>query len=273
MKRLVVIADWAADPLYAGEFTTLLNGFYPDALTLNPNYIPCQQNTYHAGFMALQQVLFIEHYGRPRDTVIYVNSDPHIDKKTRDYHHQPSPLSIFLLKNGLYLVGSNSGYTFSLLRDHIHYMFVLGMDVHDRMFHNRERHAYVTSLLIQGLQDDLDLDQAHTSSISGITGDRIGHIDSFGSLLTTISSDHLKEKYDYGSGLYIEINGVKRLLTFRKRLFDGHPGDLMIYETNGLPYTNPMMSIGFWEDPKQIPLKNAAGEFNDPEPGDEIVVL
>jgi hypothetical protein len=77
MKKLIVLADWAGDgSVEAAEVKIAIEGFLKSEEVPDITFVKTAMSTLNAGFLLNQMVYTTEKYGRPLDTVIFVDCDP-----------------------------------------------------------------------------------------------------------------------------------------------------------------------------------------------------
>ena len=135
MKKLIVIADWAGDSLTRAEIKIAVEGFLKDSKGANLSFISSSPSTIHTSFLISQLVSDVERYGHPLETVIFQNTDPRLKVYEPTRNAEGASPVVIKLKSGIYLLGPNCEYDFSLIKDKIDVIFEYkGLNVHGQ-FH------------------------------------------------------------------------------------------------------------------------------------------
>lgn len=266
MKKLIVIADWASDSLTCQEVKSAIEGFLKNPNGVNINFVTATPSTIHAGFLCAQVVETEERFGRPLETVIFLNVDPRLEGKG-------APFFVVKLKSGIFLVGPNAGYNFSLIRDKIEELFAYQGFDKGSQFRSRDFYSRMCAHLMDEMEDELELEEVNFNQIPAFYGKYIGHIDNFGNIKTTIPLYEFKGKYEYGEEVKIRINGVEKKARFVKGLFAGKVGELIIYPGSSGPKENPYLEISIWRYFTEEKSFTGRDVFNNPQPGAKIELL
>ena len=273
MKSLYVIADWAADSLTRAEVKIAVEGFLKDSKGSSINFISSTPSTIHTSFLLNQVVADVERYGQPLETVIFQNSDPRLKVYEATRNTEGTTPVIVKLKSGIYLLGPNCEYDFSLVKDKVEEIFVYkGIKVHGQ-FHSRDLYSRVCAHLMDYLEDELELDEISVDEIPDLTGFYIGHIDNFGNIKTTIRQEDFKGKYEYGDLVGLKINNVTKKAKFVANLFGGAPGELVIYPGSSGHPDNRFLEITIWRHFTETVPTTGREEFNKPRVGSVIELL
>jgi S-adenosylmethionine hydrolase len=266
MKKLITIADWADDSLAHQEFKSSVEGFLKDASGCDLNFICSAPSTIHASFLTSQIIETEEVYGRPLETIVFLNVDPRLQG-------QGAPFFVIKLKSGIYLAGPNAGYNFSLVKEKIDELFIYQGFDKGSQFRSRDLYARICAHLMDEMEDELELEEVATSVIPNLTGYYIGHIDNFGNIKTTISLSEFKGKYEYGETVRIKINEIEKKACFVNNLFSGVVGELVIYPGSSGHKHNPYLEISIWRHFTEEKPTTGSAEFNSPRPGMEITIV
>ncbi len=239
MKKLIAIADWAQDSLTCQEFRSAVEGFLKNPIGVNINFVSSSPSTIHSGFLCLQVVETEERFGRPLETVIFLNVDPRFNGKGALF-------VVIKLKSGIYLVGPNAGYNFSFIKEKIDEFFLYQGFDKGSQFRSRDFYSRICAHLMDEMGDDLELDEISTNQIPNFQGYYIGHIDNFGNIKTTINLSEFKGKYEYGEVVKLKINNIEKKARFVEGLFSGEVGELVIYPGSSGSKENPYLEISIW---------------------------
>lgn len=206
MKKLIVISDWSKNNLDTEHFRTSVYGFMQSGAYPQISFI-AEDNSIAAGYQ-LSVLINTEHrLGRPQDTVFFV--DLPLNGVSPEVANQPGQgqFTILRLASGMYVCGVNSGYVFSLIKSQIQHAFTYSSTDDISQISERESYARILSFYIESIEDELELDEVHTSSIPEIREKMITYADASGHLYTNITLDDLKGKAEFGQVLKMTIHG------------------------------------------------------------------
>lgn len=272
MKKLIVIADWAGNDLNRQEIRSAVGGFLKEGSHPYISFVSSDPSTIHTAFILSQIVETEERYGRPNETVIFQNTDPRIQTRESVKEAKGAEFIVIRLKSGIYLCGPNAGYDFSLIKDKIDEVYTYpGLDKGSQ-FRSRDLYSRVSAHLMDYMEDELDLEEASSDSISDLKGAYIFYIDNHGNVKTSLTGEHLKGKYEYGESVTIEVNGIKKKVKYVSNLFGGIPGELVIYPGSSGKKDNPYLEISVWRHFTEEDTTTGKDAFNNPRPGTTIQV-
>ena len=260
---MIVIADWGSDSLSKQEFISAFTGFVKDPAAVRIDFVESSPSSIHAGFLAAQIVETEERDSQPEDTVIFINYDTRQQKEGAE-------LIIGRLSSGIYIFGPNAEYNFSFIKPKIDELFNYQLENTGTQFRSRDLYSRIGAHLADEMEDEMDLEEAHTNIIPQLTEYFIGHIDNFGNIKTTIPYDYLKGKYELNEKIKIKINTTEKSPTFVNGLFQGTEGELIIYPGSSGPKENPYLEISVWQHFNDERQMNALTAFNHPRPGMKI---
>ncbi|MFN4212427.1 MAG: hypothetical protein ACK4FL_00455 [Microgenomates group bacterium] len=266
MKKLIILADWAWDSLTCQEVRSAVEGFLKNPNCANISFVNSTPSTIHAGFLCAQIVETEERYGRPLETVIFVNIDPRLEGKG-------APFFAIKLKSGIYLAGPNAGYNFSLIKKKLDQVFIYQGFDKGSQFRSRDFYSRVCAHLMDGMEDELALEEVSQDQIPTLKGYYIGHIDNFGNIKTTLTASDFKGKYEYGDLIKLRINRVTNLARYVSGLFGGRVGELIIYPGSSGSKDNPYLEISIWRHFSEEKPTTGSAAFNFPLPGMAIEIL
>lgn len=270
MKKLIVIADWGGDSLTCQEVRSAVSGFLKIDDGAVINFVHSTPSTIHTGFLLNQIVETEERLGHPLKTVIFINTDPRVQSDDKLTEAKGAELIIARLKSGLYVLGPNANYSFSLIKPKIDEVFIYkGLDKGSQ-FRSRDLYARVAAHLMDEMEDELDLEEINTNLVPVLDRHYIGHIDNFGNIKTTIKLSELKVKYKIGDYIEMTVNDTRKKALFTDNLFGGGPGILVIYPGSSGQKDDPFIEVTVWRHFTEKNPTTGLQEFNNPRPGMEI---
>lgn len=270
MKKLIVVADWVTDSLTCQEIKTTIEGFL-DNPHPNISFVSSTPSTIHTGYLISQITEIEERYGQPLNTVIFQGSDS-VQDNPEGLSKIWSEFAVVRLKSGLHIIGPNTGYVYSLIKDKIEAVFRYPGLPDSGSFRARDSFSRIVAYLLESKQDEMELEQLHTHLIPELQDYYVAHIDAFGNIITTMPESVLKEKYTYGSQVSLTINGQTQTAEYVKSLFDGMVHNLIIYPgTTGLQ-DDPFVEISVYVDISQTDISTGLQKFNSPKPGMKIQI-
>lgn len=261
MKKLIVIADWVEDSLRCQELRIIVEGYLNNPAHPSISFVGSSHSSIHAGFLADQLAAVEERFGRPLETVIFV-----------DLPSQTSELFIARLKTGLHVVGSNKGNVFSLVKNNIDAVFHYPGLGKDATFRKRDSFYRIIAHLLESKQDDLELEEVHNGLIPELQDYVIGHVDSYGNIKTSIPESSVKETYDYDDLISITINGITKKAKYKASLSESEKNELVLYPGSSGPLKDYYMDIAIYSDFEGDPEATAIAEFNMPETGMSVSI-
>lgn len=270
MKKLIVVADWAQDTLTCQEIRSTVEGYLKDPSNAKISFVTSTPSTMHTSFIVSQVVEIEERNGRPRETVIFENTDPRIQTQTGVKEARGAEFVIARLFSGMYVCGPNAGYNFSLIKPKIDELFTYQGLAKGSQFRSRDLYSRVVSHLMDKLEEELDLDEEHTHIIPEIRERYLLHIDNYGNLKTNIKLSEFKSKYDFGDFVKVTINGVLKDTKFVSNLFGAIPGELVIYPGSSGTKDDPYLEISVWRHFTEKDVTTGLYAFKNPRPGMKI---
>lgn len=271
MKKLLVVADWADDSLTNQEVRSAVEGFLKNpSETPNISFVASTPSTIHTSFLISQLVEIESRYGRPLDTVLFENTDTRIQTTESVEQSKGADFIVIRLENGMYLCGPNAGYDFTMIKDKIEEVFIYrGLDKGSQ-FRSRDLYSRVCAHLMDGLEDDLDLEEVSKGVIPDLNAHYIAHIDNYGNIKTTLTNEDLKGKVELGEEITTRINNVEKKVKYVSNLFGGVPGELVIYPGSSGKKESPLLEISVWRHFTEKDPTTGIHAFNHPRPGMEI---
>lgn len=272
MKKLIVIGDVAFDHLSSAEIKIAVDGFLKDSSTPNISFVGSTPSTIHTAFLLAQIVEDIERYGRPLETVIFQNTDPRLHSTSSIEKAAGAKPVVIRLKSGIYVLGPNSGFDYSMIKNKIEELYVYQGLNEKGQFHSRDLFSRISAHLMDSLEDELELEEISTNIIPELDKYYIGHIDNFGNMKTTITANDFKGKYELNEMVTIKINNVTKKVKLVANLFGGTPGELVIYPGSSGPKENRFLEITIWRHFTEDKPTTGQDEFNFPKVGSVIEI-
>lgn len=274
MKKLVAVADWAADTLLCQEFRTAVEGHLQNQ-DIHPriSFVASSSSTIHTAFLASQVIQTEEKLGHPVEQVVFVNSDSRLSADSEDTTARPGQFFIIRLQSGMYVCGPNAGYTFSLIRHKIDRIFTYsGIDESIRQHRFRDAYPRVLALVMENLEDEMETDEAHTHMVPALDHKIIGHIDTFGNIITTIPHEELKGKSEFGELVHVTVHGITKMATYVEHRFAGKPGHLVVYPGSYGDPGNAYLEVSVWQSKAEELGETGIHSFPDVRPGMKIEI-
>lgn len=273
MKKLIVIADVAADPLSCQEIRSSTEGYLKNHNGGVITFIPSTPSTIHTGFLISQIVEVEERFGKPLETVFLQNTDPRLHSDHALKNAEGAKPLIIRLQSGIYLTGPDAGYNFALIKSKIEEVFEYkGLNT-EGQFHSRDLYPRIAAHLMDEMEDELELEEISTNIIPRLEGHYVAHIDNFGNIKTLIPHSYLKGKFEYGEDIQVNINGVTKKAKYVKNLFGGEPGELVIYPGSSGKIDDKYLEITIWRHFTEANPTTGLQTFKQPRPGMEIRIL
>lgn len=254
MKKLIVVADWANDSLYASEYKSAVAGYVDSQNTLDISLVNSTNSSISASFLLSQAALTEQRLGEPHNTVIHIGTEP---RNTTD------PFLVIKLTSGIYVCGINNEYTFTLIKDSIEKAFGYRVEAAASGFMSRDVYSRVIAHLLQSLEHDLDLEEIHTNTIPQLQETYIGHIDVFGNMITTVKHEDISAKYSEGDEIEAKIGSEIKKAVYKKNIWSGENGQLIIGPSSFGPLDNPYVSI-------VVKSGSASALFQDAKTGTQV---
>lgn len=273
MKKLIVIADWADDSLNRAEVKIAVNGFLKDSQGGNISFISSTPSTIHTSFLLNQIVLDIERFGQPLETVIFQNTDPRLHTKKSTLKAEGAKPMVVRLKSGIYLLGPNCGYDFSMIKNKVEELYEYRGLNEKGQFHSRDLFSRLSAHLMDYMEDEMELEEISIDNIPDLQGYYVGHIDNHGNMKTTIKHSDFKGKYEYDDFVNLKINNTVKKAKYVSNLFGGVPGELVIYPGSSGDKTDRFLEVSVWRHFTEDKPTTGNYEFNYPKIGNKIEIL
>lgn len=272
MKKLVIVADWADDSLTCAEVELTIEGYLKNKSKPDILFVSSTPSTVHTSFLVNQIVYDEERYSRPLETIIFQNTDPRLFAKSGLTKARGAEPLILRLKSGLYICGPNAGFDFSLVKDKIDEAYIYKGINNEGQFHSRDLYSRISAHLMDEMEDELDLEEVSSDLIPQLDKFYIGHIDNFGNIKSTITSEKLKGRFEKGEMVKIKINNIVQQAKYVDNLFGGELGELVIYPGSSGNLDSPFLEITAWQHFGNESSKTGVHFFNGCKPGTEIEI-
>lgn len=251
MKKLIVISDYDSQSVEQCEIRSAIEGNLREPYNPNISFVQSSSNSIQVAFILSQLIETEERFGRPLDTVFFVGVDPR-SKHEAEISHQlrhGADFYILRLKSGMYVCGPNAEYTFSFLNKKIHQLYLYkNFGENNSRFRSRDNFSKIVAYLMDSLQDDMELQDIHTTMIPVLTSHYIGDINNFGTLKTTLTKERMKGKYMFEDVVSFQIGGKKVNAKYLDSLFLSTPGEIVVFPSSNGHADNPYLSIGIWRN-------------------------
>jgi hypothetical protein len=261
MKKLIVISDWAGDYLSSQELKTTIEGFVSDPSHPNTSFVLSTPSTIHTTFLASQLIYTEKEFGRPLETVIYL--DTHDKSQIENLIVlEESEFIVAHLASGMYVCGQNNGYSFSMIKPNIEELYIYrGLEKGSR-FMARDTYARILAAFMDAQQDTLDLEELSSNIVPTVEGFFVGHIAAFNTVLTTIPYEWMHQKYKYDDMVPIKINSVEKKLRFVSSSSEADKDEVVLCPSAAGEKNNPY-----------IELLRGGTVYNDVQPGMKVEVM
>lgn len=246
MKKLVVIGDYCDDTLVTQELRSAIQGFLKDSTGAQISFVSSTPSTIHTAFLLGQLVMTEVRYGRPQETVFFVNTDPRLEKKEHVAQAKGSKGVVLRLASGIMITGPNAGYSFSLVKSEIEKAYLYPALNKGSQFRSRDNYARVIAHLMDYMESELELEDTSIGIVPEFRGSYIGHIDNYGNIKTTIPESQFKGKYEYDETVRIRIGQSEHAAVYVDNLFGGVVGQLVVYPGSSGKPDDRYLEISAW---------------------------
>ncbi len=221
MSFLHIIADYGPGDLAFSEIQAAFAGLMPELRTVTTSV--ASFNTVATGFLVAQLGSDPGLRGRG---MVFANCAPRADKRAEREDNEGEGLLLALTRHDIPLVVVNSGYSLSLIKDDIQELWQLEVSSAGSQFRSRDLFPRVVARLLEG-DESVKKARLEPDLIPDPPQLRIGYVDSFGNLKTTIrEGDPILERLEPGKRIAIRINGVRRSARVAGGSFQVEEGDI-----------------------------------------------
>lgn len=214
---LHIIADYGSgDPSFV-EVTQKLKGLDP-TIECIPTSVPAF-STIATGFWTAQYTAV-----NPLPTMmVYTNTAPRKDNKEKRTSNEGEGLIYALLKNNIRVVGVNSGYCFSFIKQEINKAYRVVVANKGSQFRSRDFYPEAVIGIMHGdkkwIGESLSL-----STIPDVPDHKIAWIDGYGNMKTTVRVSSIT--YKPGQPIVVSIGDMKRTAFYTDGSFSVREGEL-----------------------------------------------
>jgi hypothetical protein len=254
IELIHVVADYGEkDPAFSEVFHRLKRHFPNAEIQSTP--VP-RFSTVATGFWIAQLGL---HNPPVENSLIYSNTAPREVEDTADNNGREFVYA--KLENGNQVFTVNSGHCLSFVRDSIEELREVDVRTNGSQFRSRDYFPAATAEVVENSEEKLDK-EIETGKIPETPGSRVGFVDGYGNIKTTIRASEVN--LEEGSELEVEINDITVTAFYEENTFEVPEGELSFA---------PGSSGG--EDAfMEIFLRggSAANRFDSPESGQKVEV-
>lgn len=227
----------------------------PDAYIHDTSVFPF--STIETGFWTYQFALS----PHPEGMIIYTNCAPRKDKKEIRVDNEGEKLVYARLKNGVEVVGVNSGYSFSFVKPHIEEFRLVDVEDKGSQFRSRDYFPLIVGKVARK-DYSFKLKELDVSAIPDYPKNTIVAIDGYGNIKTSYHEDELNLKP--GDFVSVKIGKWTHTASYVDGTFYVKEGQLAFAKG----------SSGHDEKFMEIFLRSGSAKkrFNNPEPGDTIEI-
>ncbi|HTE18996.1 MAG TPA: hypothetical protein VK689_11535 [Armatimonadota bacterium] len=257
-----IIADYGHGDLAFAEVAQRIKLHLPDAeLVLTP--VP-PFSTLAAGFCVAQLAL----NEAPAGTLVYHNVAPREDDEEARVENAGERLAFARLTTGVRVIGVNAGHAFSFLRDAAEELRWAAVPAEGSQFRSRDLFPQAAGAIALGRPDALG-DKMRRSDIPTVPANRIGYVDGYGNLKTTIAFD--PSSVEQGATVRVRIGSSEQEAVVSDGTFSVEPGK-MSFAPGSSGWTNAQGEQTRW---MELFLRggNAWEAFARPPVGARIQVL
>lgn len=224
----------------------------------NFNCVPVRPfNTIEAGFVLRQLAVDCP---KPENKFFYVNVAPRKDETSPRVNNDGEDLVYLELENGVEVVSTLSGYTLSFVRDEIKDLKSLNVSSKGSQFRSRDIFPEAVAKVMENEQGIFEGEVE--AVIPSLPENRVGYIDGFGNIKTTIRKSEIdKQKEEV---FEVEINAQAGVLTFSDGIFHVSEGE-MVFAPGSSGGEDPFMEI-------VLRGGSAAERLGNTKPGDRIEI-
>jgi hypothetical protein len=220
-----LICDYAPGDLAWAEVYSAFAASLPHDVRMNFMAV-ASFDTIGTGFSVGQLGLADLHL-RPENLIIFANCAPRKDVKEARPRNEGEGLLFVTLKNGVQILGVNSGYSLSFIKHEIQEVWTTRVEEQGSQFRSRD---YFPQIVAQAAKADYTFIRQRIDAEDNIPEppkEVIAYIDSFGNLKTTFQTgDGHVINLEPGTRIKVHIAGTIRTATVASGSFSVMEGDL-----------------------------------------------
>jgi hypothetical protein len=220
-----LICDYApGDLAWAEVYSAFAASLSPD---VRMNFMAVNSfDTISTGF-AVGQLGLADLHLRPENLIIFANCAPRKDIKEARPNNEGEGLLFLTLKNGVQILGVNSGYSLSFVKHDIQEVWTTKVEEQGSQFRSRDYFPQTVALAAKAdftfIRQRIDPED----NIPEPPKEVIAYVDSFGNIKTTFRSGDPAVGYlEPGTRITVHIAGIIRTATVASGSFSVMEGDL-----------------------------------------------
>ncbi len=261
MKRLLhVIADYR--PM-SQEFGEILQRVWAQNWDLDLVVVPTSVpslDTVGTGYLVAQLALG----ENPPGTVLFVNTAPRKERKGAMTNNAGERLVWARLANGVEVVGVNSGFSLSLLREQITDLRALKVEDAGSQFRSRDFFPQAVADVLHG-RHEARLGEALDPAVLPVFPESVVMwIDGFGNVKTSVRRSVSEARWKEGQKVHVDINGKRATALVTGGVFSVDEGELA-WSVGSSGHDDPFMEVF-------LRGGRAADLFEKPHAGQVVVV-
>jgi len=219
-ERVHFIADYCAQRKLS--FSEVKQALWHRGIS-NINCVPVQPfNTLEAGF-TLQQLALNDNVSE--ESFFYVNVAPRKDSKSARENNEGESLVYVELDSGAKIVTTSGGFTLSLVKDNIEELRSIEVSTGGSQFRSRDIFPEAVASIAKGEKKLLG-ETLEEDFVPEPPQNRVGYIDGFGNIKTTIRKSEIGFKL--GDRIHLKVSAAEVGLEFQDGIFGVEEGGLVL---------------------------------------------
>lgn len=217
MRLIHLIADYGVgDPAFSEVIQKLIS-LNPD-IRIIPTSVP-SFSTIATGYWTYQFAMV----NPVRDMAIFTNTAPRKDNINKREKNEGEGLVYGVLKNGTKVIGVNSGYCFSFVKNQLQTLNLVNVSNKGSQFRSRDFYPDAVIGLATGNREYVGL-TLDSGLIPDPPANRIAWTDGYGNIKTTNRLSSVS--YQPGQPVLVTLNNIKRTAFFTDGTFSVREGEL-----------------------------------------------
>lgn len=213
-----VVGDYGSGDIAFAEVVTRLKAHLPNAEILSVISVRAF-NTVETGFcvsrLAMAEIV-------PENMVVFHNCAPRKDASQARKNNEGEGLAHTLLPNGVQVIGVNSGYSFSLIKNYATAIHLVNCATGGSQFRSRDVFPEALAKILAGKADMTGKNVQ--DMIPKIPENSIAYIDGFGNIKTTVLAD--SDAFQPGAAVKIKIGNQTEIAQIAGGSFHVQEGEL-----------------------------------------------